>query len=747
MPRKLIQVYPLKGMEQSLHSTLGTASLVENMRWDRRGLWRKSYGYSRAANVTDEGGTKVPCSGLFWYDTDFGGRRWLVFEQKNSATASKLMYYDFNAGTAREIVGGRYWTDTPWIGTQFLAVGDDLYVVNGVDAALRWDTVKSVQAGFSMQPSAPIVDDRDVTENMDLEIDVPTSVTTLIVPIVSVNALKQYYDRTYTPPNASGSTKGQYHEAFGGKNGRGVGETYPYGASDTYIGDPISKYGYAITYLNELGMESPLSELRFGSTRTYQVTGRRSVVLKLEEAPSHVTAIRIYRTKNLTPSDYRSDGTNMIRFPLWFNFSFDVRETDTRLFAQEQEVYLLDQVPACGAQVYTDTKEDADLGLRYDFEATGAWPQGASLLAWHAGRLWASGTASYPDRVYFSHAVYREQWPTTNYLTFPDRVTAVYDAGEVLYVFTNHSCHVVWEDDSRRPRMQTISSTVGTVAPNAIVAVPGIGVCFVSASGIWALTGKTQITLVSGPLQKLWDERVFASSLRQAHAWVDAKEREAWFHIPADGEFVASLGLVLHFEAGLWSTRTNYPAARFVQATDGSHRTYMVTHDTSTTYNGLFVYGPAYEQQSGQDFSGKWVSNWINLGDIHESDRYLQLQVAALGYGEHPDRKLTLGWYANRSRIDDCDVPAMSPLHVENENEYLLWGETTWDTNLWKEYDHVLVRQDLLDAYGNPGVTAREFKFEISSKKLALSGVGIEVERPTRKAPVMTQQQNVESAT
>ena len=744
MPRKLIQIYPLKGMDQSLHSAIGTASKVENMRWDRRGLWRKSHGYNLLVQVKEQdGATKAPVSGLFWYDTDFGGRRWLVWEQKQSATTSKIVYYDFNGGAARTIDGGRYWTDTPWIGTQYLNIGDDLYMVNGQNPPKRWDTVKAVQAGFSSRPAPPLIDDRNITK--DLEFSAGTVTFTVPAPA----AYEMYYDRSYTPVLGGGS--GGYYRSAGGKNQRGVGEAYPLGDRDAVIGDPVAKYGYAITYLNELGMESPLSELRFGSARTFHDTGKRCIALHIDNPPTHVTAVRIYRTKNLTPSDYKSNGEGeLIRFPL-VNFSLDLRETDNKLFAQEQEVYLLEELPAC-AQTFADTKSDADLGLRYDFEATGVWPRGASLLAWHHARLWAAGTSAHPDRVYYSHEVYREQWPELNYLTFPDRVTALHDAGEVLYVFTASSCHVVWEDESRRPRMQTISDSVGTVAPNAIKPVPGVGVCFVSSSGIWALQGKDGIKLLSGPLQKLWEERIFAGSLRQAHAWVDAKEREVWFHVPADGTFTASLGLVLHFETGFWSIRTNYPAARFVQTTDGSHRTYMASHQTSTQYNGIFLYGPAYHQQADSNFRGTWTSNWINLGDVHESDRYLQLQVAALGYGERSDHKLTLAWYANRSRINESDVPAMSPLHVENETEYLLWGDTTWgdgvtEGDLWKEYEHVLVRQDLIDRYGNPGVTAREFKFAVSSAKLALSGVGLEVERPTRKVPVETQNQNVEAGT
>ena len=169
----------------------------------------------------------------------------------------------------------------------------------------------------------------------------------------------------------------------------------------------------------------------------------------------------------------------------------------------------------------------------------------------------------------------------------------------------------------------------------------------------------------------------------------------------------------------------------------------MASHAT-TTSGGLcrntmaFSFTGGYDQQADSPFDGRWKSNWVNLGDIHESDRY-QLQVACLGYGENLDRKLTLGWYANRSRIDEADVPSMSPLHVENEGEYKLWGDTTWGSatssgDLWKEYDHVLLRQDLVDRYGNGGVTAREFMFEISSDKMALSGVGLEVERPTRSS-------------
>ena len=376
MPRKLIQVYPLKGMDQSLHSALGTASLVENMRWDRRGLWRKSHGYERLVEVEEEGGAAAVL-GLFWYDTDYGG------QVAGVGTAPVLdrqqnRLLRLNASTVRTIDEGRYWTES-MIGTQYLNVGDDLYIVNGANTPIRWDTRKPIQAGFSERPAAPLVEDRGVTNIWNWSSAHVTG--TLKVPGI----FEQYFDRAYT---TNDTHNGKYFEGFGGKYQHGVGEAYPIGDDRNVLGDPESTYGYAVTYLNELGMESPLSELRFSTGFTFS---DRQTLRRFAFAKSAATcsSIRVYRTKPYGVGLSSDNNGNLIRFPL-ANYTLDLRPSQTKLFAQSRSG-LVEEAPCVSRCTATRKPMQTDYGTTLKPPACG--PGGRPC--WRGTALWAAGTVSY----------------------------------------------------------------------------------------------------------------------------------------------------------------------------------------------------------------------------------------------------------------------------------------------------------------------------------------------------------------
>jgi len=711
-------------MDERYRAPANTAAKIENMRWDERGAWRRCHGYDQLKDTQNESASSVPVGAMVWMETDLGGRRWLIYERKESdAAGAKLVYLNMAGNTETVIQSGRYWSDAPWPGTQFQVVGEELYYVNGVDRPSRWNTLYAQEAGFSAKPAAPLILDFDEDPGIDEAVD-PYS---------------QLYDRMPTPLDGLVAGKwsagiGEYYRAFGGRFQKGVGTDFPT-TNGSVKGAPIATYAYGVTYINELGQESPMSTLVFGRAVTDDISGLRCIAIALRSPPAGVRRVRIWRTMNLTPVTYTalltdglSDGSGTATQVITERLLRGLPERPTMPAfeqLQEQEVYLLHELPCSGPLLISDTKSDRDLGQRYDYDATGLWPAGASLIAWFAGRMWLAGMASEPGSLRYSHHLYREQFPDINELRLPAPITALYSAGSHLYVFTARSIHLVYQDDNGEPRLQELSQTQGTNSPNCIVDVPGQGVWFVNEPGIYSL-GTGAPVRVSHAVQRSWDERVTPVGLPAAWAFIDRRTKEAWFHVSADGKARPYLGFVFHYEIGQWSLRPEWPLARAVQTTDGTMTTFMAAWDTSGV-SGVLVYGPGYDDWDGTAFDGVYTTSWLNIGDQRERVHVSSVEVEALGYTARP---LQVSWRGDRSRTWLSPDSSVSPDHIEHYSEVKVWGsgsrQATWDTDTWKDYEPTLTRVDLFAA--DPlglGITAREIQVRITSAGADSGRVGL----------------------
>jgi hypothetical protein len=109
-------------------------------------------------------------------------------------------------------------------------------------------------------------------------------------------------------------------------------------------------------------------------------------------------------------------------------------------------------------------------------------------------RLWMNDANNY-DRLYFTHLDGTDYVPTLNYLTFPDKITAIGSAGDVVVVF---SADRMWRVTilGGVPDVDEIKTPVGTTYGNALV-LTDLGLLFLRDDGLWATDGASPPTKVS----------------------------------------------------------------------------------------------------------------------------------------------------------------------------------------------------------------------------------------------------------
>ena len=135
-------------------------SYLQDARWDDRGGWEMCGGTQKI--LKDSQGVS-PFAGegevtsLFWYCQHNGVPQRLLWEM-----GSKLVYFDGPGKSWIELASDRYTTDMPWQRTQYVQMGNDVWIVNGVNEPLRFDGRSTYSAGF--RGRAPTVTAECVSE-------------------------------------------------------------------------------------------------------------------------------------------------------------------------------------------------------------------------------------------------------------------------------------------------------------------------------------------------------------------------------------------------------------------------------------------------------------------------------------------------------------------------------------------------------------------------------------------------------
>jgi hypothetical protein len=628
-----IKLIPAKGIDQRWKSELGSAEDISCARIDPNGLgWLFDRGlepwWDPAASVSIVGTASTIASYIgseivscFVWSKQNTEQVYYLIEQ-----AGNLYYFWGNKGIK---TGDYYFNDIEVIdtnrhipsanepGTQYIPFGNKLLIVNGYDKPiLFYGRNRARDFSFNFQTPPP--------ETLQIQ---------------------------------SGYLKGDAlltgiaSPTFGDDNHYGLGQ---FGERNHFT--------WKISFVTDTGSESPLSPLTvvdwYPGIEPEENVKFGVFLTDLPTGPDGTVARRIYRTKNqkLSTSDGASDAI----------------------------YYFLKQIDENVSTSFVDVMPDGNLVDRAPSQTdssvvSGAYQYGAN---WN-NRIWLGGGAPHPTRIVYSQPGFPEQFGALDYFelgnTAGGAITQLFPYYNNLLVFRQRSIDMV-RITARGYFISQVTPEIGTEASNTIKLVPGVGVCFLTGDGVYAVNGGTEggskvsVDKISGKLGKEI-ERINRSAIHKAVAVYSGKEREYWIHYPVDGQKYNTRGMVLHTNTGDWSLRhslgTNDALFRFSSMTVDPDGNIIIgpnpdwslapTAISSTAelpgvlhvWCGSTRWGAkwtttsfsedvaAYSIADNAKPANRWESSWIDFNNGSNKNRVFSVEVEILSQG---NTNIELSW-------------------------------------------------------------------------------------------------------
>jgi len=648
---------PLRGMNDRWMGVPDQPELLENVYLDDEGCWRTCGGYGQVADIFDNIGA---IHSLVWFRT--GGRKWLVFEYESSDTLT-LAYVDFSGGSGAGVVTtlqtGRTLVAGPNPGTTYWSHSGWLWILNGRDTPIRWNGRDLIQIGFLQNPPSPTV---------------------------SISGYDQG-DASYNTAIANENW------SYGWQRGVGAQETSGGGRDDSrYL------YGYAISWQNDLGEESPRSEIVWVSGKNTNTTGTPnekrgvgSINVEFPKAPAHVVGAILWRTVN----------------------TFGLSATTGA------PVYEVARIQTGGKVHYVDDSPDYDLVVRYDSGTRGLFPPRARYITMFKGVAFVDDG----EQLRYSAPGFPGVMPGDNYFPLGDSraggITGLKTARNAVVACKSRGIYLIKGDPRDDFYSETVTEDEGNSAPRCLVELPGIGVVFMNEGGIKVLVGalenegtQTRIERLRG-VEGTWRKRVNKGALVSARAARHLRDREIWFQVPMGGDDRPRLGLILH-EGGFWSTRTDFPFSCLAEGHD--HRSHLYGGSWDTTANsekGIHVFSRGYDM-NGTALASVVRSAWLNLGR-RAQPKEVELGVLNIG------RTYTVKWHVDRDVANFKGPKTTATRLYDTERKRNVWG----GSGTWEPLVPVL-RRDAVEKE-----SAFEFQFQLAGAKLAVLGYNLVVTMPS----------------
>ena len=650
MKTKTFRNPDLGGMDERFRADPTTALSIRNMRRDTRGAWANSLGYTPVQPLAQVGALG-PIRSLHWFGQHNNARNFLVFEMVIGSTVT-LNYWNFGQAVPGPtlIQADRRLVEGPTPGTTYFEWGNWLYVFNGYDAPIRYNARETVRVGFDAPPPPPVLE-AGPTDQMAAD----------------------YITGVFFSPIDQ----------------RGVGVA---------SGSPeFWRYGYAFTWVSDQGHESPISPTVFIASENEKLgnalvgPGLRSVLLKSEPGPPNARGIRIYRTINVQ----------------------DVETVGEQGFT----LYFHSEHRTAGPLFVIDDHPDRELGLPFDPFSVGEFPRGVRFATIFKNTLFCDAGSEYPDRIRFSHPGKIEQMPPGNLLPIGDRAagqpTGIRSTKNAIVVFKKRGIYLIKGDPLNGFYSETLSEDEGSSSARALVEIPGIGLLHLDDDGPHVLLGAlentatpTRTEFIGGPIHDTWKKRVNISALANAHAVVNHVDREVWIQVPADGDDRPNLGLVYHYDIGMWSIREvgTYPAAAFAESKLTGELFFGSFAEVA--HEGLFVYNDVLDGD-GSNIVATYETAWLNF---EERTQVLHLTPFVVAY----DRPIPISVRVDRE-ITYIDVSETDHESRDAEHERDVWGTAEWGASaVWDDYVPVHVRVDLHQ------INAFEASFRLQSDRIML---------------------------
>lgn len=469
----------------------------------------------------------------------------------------------------------------------------------------------------------------------------------------------------------------------------------------TTASDPEDvSYTYKVSYVTDLGAESPISPpaVLTWRAKANQTLGTRHVpAIRIPLGPEGTVARKLYRSGNWA-NDGTAEGDDTVYLSLIIPNNVDEVVFDYTLPA------------ALGAQ-------EPVLGFSIPLPA----PR-ARFAEVYQGRLILAGDPSDPYTVHISTATSIEQFALGESITLPQdggQITGIKAHYTMLLVFRERSLDVI--DSSLTAT--TLLSGVECIATHSACSTP-YGLVFAAREGIYLVQGgivggatvKVQKLSDHPTISDIWVRQVSPSGplLARACATWNSQRHEYWLQVPPNGEDRPSLGVVWHPNVpsatglGCFTLRKGFPAGCFATMPNGEtiFGHYEGNPDATQgedTPAGLFVVsakralgitGPVADEYSYAEApTSIFRSPWIDFGDtkVLKVIDYVTLDSVATGdvqltpefgtnglgpwvsentyYSQPPATGLVPVWASDADDLRGTDLPYDNPMLDEYSSE------------------------------------------------------------------------------
>lgn len=462
--------------------------------------------------------------------------------------------------------------------------------------------------------------------------------------------------------------------------------------------DTQTRHRYKVSFVNEAGSESPLSqesnEVRFTSAQITRgaATGvpRSGIIVDIPIGTPDTVARRLYRTK---------DGGSTYFF---------VRQINNN-----------------GDESYTDFYDDSQLGAEAPSPSDSiVMPApGCRFTATFKNCLFVDGGEMDPTRLYYSSPLQPDTFALDSYFEVGTRaggdITGLAPYYNSLLVFRETAIDLIRGDSVNGFNLVPFIQGVGTLSPHTIVPIPNLGLSFMSQDGVYLINGGfdggADLTLnkISNPIQEFF-ERASIDKLPAAVGAYSRKERELHYYFTIDGQTFLNKGIVYHVDNATWSERNGFPVKCITTDKDGNFICGYDLNNVKVTdpapvidtpaKGGLFVISGL--RQEGYSFSGlgknikagpapscEFRSAWLDMG-LPQQKKYVKyLYVYILTKGDVP---LNVVCYKDRDWSDTIESPAVTLQRADHADQPVYDDALyVWDTAEWQDKLLTQVRVDV----------------------------------------------------
>lgn len=681
-----LEVFPQGGIYIGLPAPEESANRLENFKYDPKNKsWHNQLGYEKlfsnqSAFSPFNAATQRGVDSVYMFQQHSGAKQQLFYE-----TNGRLYLLRFANNLNVELLDNRKVPTDNEPHTSYEPFGRYLIITNGFDGPVKFRGQQSggnpadyvYDLGWRTSPGTPTVR----TPGPNSSSTTPYTFLEATDNYVSNSSFTQYFeDPTY----------------------RGLG---------TATNEADNRYSYKVTFVNENGSESPLSNasndakwesatLTRGSTSGVPLPG---LIVQIPTGPNGTKARRIYRTTNNT-SDY----------------------------------FFCKQINNNSDTIYTDFISDSQLG------AAAPLPQDSIVFPSPSARfsagfkncLFVDGGEMDPTRLYYSNPLQPDTFKEESYFEVGTReggdITALAPYYNSLLVFRENAIDLIRGDSLNGFELVPFIQGVGTLSPHTIVPIPNLGLSFLSQDGIYVLKGgldggsSLSLTKISEGLQDYFD-RISRDKLPAAVGAYSQKDRELHYYFSIDGQPSLNKGIVFHVDNKTFSERANFPVKSITTDKDGN---FICGYDFNNIYTGapglsagveakggLFVIsgtrqmgykwtGSAYADND--DITSKFRSSWhdFGYGPIKKHVKYVYLYILTKG---NVDLSLTI--YKDRNWAGGNGTQQTN-LQRADQADQNVYGTNKWNVAVWEDKLLTPLRFDCF----NSACTDFAFEFETSTQ-------------------------------